>query len=61
MGMDFQTHEGHCPNHLALRGKGESKLLVYSTLEGHNRNSFLSQLELLPGFPEEIPYAVLSA
>lgn len=41
-----------------LRGKRESSL-GYSTLEVHDSNIFLSQLELLPGFPVEIPDAVL--
>lgn len=46
---------------LLQEGRQRLSLLAYSTLEGHNSNLFLSQLELLPGFPAEMPYAVLSA
>lgn len=58
MGGGWQLHEALCPKHLILRGKRES-LLNYSTLQGYDSDFFLSQLELLPGFPAEIPDAVL--
>lgn len=60
MGGGWQSHEALCPKHLVLRGKRESSL-DYSTLEGHDSNFFLSQLELPPGSPVEIPDALLFA
>lgn len=59
IGKGWQLHEALCPKHLVLRGKRESSL-CYSTLEGHGINFFLSQTELLPGFPAEIPDASFS-
>lgn len=61
MGVGCQAHEVLCPKHLASRGKTETELVSLQYIRGHNSNLFLSQLELLPGFPAEMPYAVLSA
>lgn len=61
MGGGWQLHEALCPKHLVLRRKRVSLLDYSSTLEGHDSNFFLSQLELLPGFPTEITGAVLFA
>lgn len=60
MGGGWQSHEALCPKHLVLRGKKESSL-GDSTLGGHDSYFFLSQLELLSGFPVKIPDALLFA